>query len=81
MARGARQALGANLAIGVTGIAGPGGETPEKPVGTTWIGLVSAEGEWTRQFVWDGNRLENKVKSAEAALQMILDYLEGTLSG
>jgi len=81
MARGARQALGTHIALGVTGIAGPGGATPEKPVGTTWIGLVTAEGEWTRQFVWDGDRLENKQKSAEAALQMLRDYLEGKLSG
>jgi PncC family amidohydrolase len=81
MARGARQALGANIAVGVTGIAGPGGATPEKPVGTTWIGLVSADGEWARQFVWNGDRLENKDKSAEAALQMVLDYLKGNLSG
>jgi PncC family amidohydrolase len=80
MARGARRALGASIAVSVTGIAGPGGATPEKPVGTTWIGLVTSDGEWTRHFVWDGDRLENKAKSADAALQLVLDYLEGKLS-
>jgi PncC family amidohydrolase len=80
MAQGARRALGASIAVSVTGIAGPGGATPEKPVGTTWIGLVTQEGEWTRLFIWEGNRLQNKDKSADAALQMVLDYLEGRLS-
>jgi PncC family amidohydrolase len=79
MAQGARKVLGANITVGVTGIAGPGGATPEKPVGTTWIGLVTPEGEWTRQFIWEGNRLVNKDKSADAALQILLDYLEGKL--
>ena len=79
MARGARHALGADIAVSVSGIAGPGGGTDEKPVGTTWIGLVTPEGEWTRHFVWDGDRAKNKFLSGEAALQFILDYLEGTL--
>lgn len=79
MARGARQALNANIAVSVSGIAGPGGGTPEKPVGTTWIGLVTPEGEWTRHFIWNGNRQQNKQYSSEAALQFILDYLEGRL--
>ena len=79
MAQGARKALGAHIAVSVSGIAGPGGATPEKPVGTTWIGLVTPEGKWTRHFIWEGDRAENKAKSAEAALQMILDYLEGRL--
>jgi PncC family amidohydrolase len=80
MARGARKVLGAIIAVSVTGIAGPGGATPEKPVGTTWIGLITPEGEWTRQFIWEGNRLMNKEKSADAALQIVLDYLEGKLN-
>lgn len=79
MARGARAALNADIAVSVSGIAGPGGETDEKPVGTTWIGLVTPEGEWTRHFIWDGDREQNKRYSSEAALQFILDYLEGKL--
>jgi PncC family amidohydrolase len=79
MARGARQALGAHIAVSVSGIAGPGGGTAEKPVGTTWVGLVAEEGEWTRHFVWDGDRAQNKIQSAAAALQMVLDYLQGDL--
>lgn len=79
MARGARVALSADIAVSVSGIAGPGGGTDEKPVGTTWIGLVTPEGEWTRHFIWDGDREQNKRYSSEAALQFILDYLEGKL--
>ena len=77
MARGACQALGADLALSVSGIAGPGGGMPDKPVGTTWIGLVTPQAEWARHFVWDGDRIQNKALSADAALQMLLDYLKG----
>lgn len=79
MARGARKALGTDLALSVSGIAGPGGATDEKPVGTTWVGLVAADGEWTRHFVFSGDRLQNKSSAAEAALQLLLDYLNGEL--
>jgi PncC family amidohydrolase len=75
MATGARKALNADLAVSVSGIAGPGGEKDEKPVGTTWIGLSTPDGDWARGFLWQGNRLENKASSAEAALQMVVDYL------
>ena len=79
MARGARTALGADIAISVSGIAGPGGEMPGKPVGTTWVGLSTATRDWARKFVWDGGRLKNKSLSADAALQFVLDYLEDRL--
>lgn len=77
MARGARRALSADLALSVTGIAGPGGATPEKPVGLTWTALSAPDGEWTRVFVWHGDRSANKTASAEAVLQLLLDYLQG----
>lgn len=79
MARGARQALGVDIAVSVSGIAGPGGGTPEKPVGSTWIGLTAPDGEWARHFVWQGDREQNKQYSCDAAFQLILDYLEGSL--
>ncbi len=75
MARGARKALSADIAVSVSGIAGPGGGMPNKPVGTTWLGLVTPDGEWARKFVWDGDRRGNKEFSADAALQFVLDYL------
>ena len=79
MARGARIALGADIAVSVSGIAGPGGDMPDKPVGTTWIGLSTNEGDWARQYLWDGDRLQNKILSAKAALQLLANYLEGSL--
>lgn len=75
MARGARALLGADIAISVSGIAGPGGATPDKPVGTTWLGLSSAGGEWARVYCFRGDRAQNKTSSAQAALQFILDAL------
>ena len=77
MARGARKALDADLAVSVSGIAGPGGGLPGKPVGTTWLGLAAGDGEWAQVFCFPGDREENKSLSAEAALQLIYDYLLG----
>ena len=78
MARGVRTALGADIGVSVSGIVGPGGGLPEKPLGTTWIGLSTNDGDWARKFVWDGDRRANKEASAQAALQFILDYLNGS---
>ena len=75
MARGVRNRISGDVAISVSGIAGPGGGTPEKPVGTTWIGLVARDGEWAKEFHFSGNREQNKSSAADAALQMLLDYL------
>jgi PncC family amidohydrolase len=80
MARGVRTALGADIGLSVSGIAGPGGGLPDKPVGTTWVGLSANDGDWARKFTWDGDRRQNKESSAEAALQFMLDYLEKGLA-
>ena len=77
MAQGVRDALKADIGLSVSGIAGPGGGLPDKPVGTIWIGLATADGTWSRHFCWDGDRLQNKAYSADAVLQMLLDYLQG----
>ncbi|MGD0576282.1 MAG: CinA family protein [Anaerolineales bacterium] len=77
MARGARTVLGADIAIAVTGIAGPGGALPGKPVGLTWVALCGPSKEWAEEFTWEGDRLSNKRQSAEAALRILLDYLKG----
>lgn len=80
MARGIRARMKADIAMSVSGIAGPGGGTPEKPVGTTWIGLVAEDGEWTQTFQFStGDREGNKASAADAALTLLLDYLQGKL--
>ena len=75
MARGARQALGADIGLAVTGIAGPTGGLPGKPVGLTWIAISTREGEVTEERIWQGDREENKRRSAEAAMEMLLTEL------
>lgn len=76
LARGACRALGAHLGVAVTGIAGPGGATADKPVGLTWIALCAPGFERAERYVWTGDRLANKEASAEAALRLVLDFLE-----
>lgn len=80
MAHGVKRLLAVDIAVSISGIAGPGGGTAEKPVGTTWIALVAGDGEWTRKFQFEGDREQNKAASAEAALQMLCDYLSGKLN-
>ena len=76
MARGIRITLAADIGISVSGIAGPGGGTPEKPVGTVWIGLSSPSQEYSRHYLWSGDRLAVKEQSAQAALNLLLEYLQ-----
>lgn len=76
MARGVREKFSSTLGLAVTGIAGPGGGTPEKPVGLTYIALVSENDEVIERHVWRGNRIENKAQSADAALALLKNYLE-----
>jgi PncC family amidohydrolase len=79
MAQGVRRAFRADVGLAVTGIAGPGGGMPEKPVGLVYIALATPDGEWVERQVWTGNRLENKEHSAEAALDLLCRYLEDRL--
>jgi PncC family amidohydrolase len=79
MARGIRARLKGDIAVSVSGIAGPGGGTAEKPVGTTWIGLVTTDGEWAKVFYFPGDREENKAFAVDAALGLLKDYLQGNL--
>jgi PncC family amidohydrolase len=77
MAEGARRLFGTDVALSVTGIAGPTGATDTKPVGLHYIGLSAADGVWVRRFVWDGSRAQNRQSAADAALRLLLDYLDG----
>lgn len=77
MARGARRLLLTDVALSVTGIAGPGGGMPEKPVGLVYIALSARDFECCERYLWSHDRLGNKEASAEAALTLLLAYLEG----
>ena len=76
MARGARKRLGADLAVSVTGIAGPDGGGPAKPVGLTYIAVADADGAEVRRFLWAGDRGTNVVASVRAALELLLERAE-----
>ena len=76
MAMGIAEAFGAELALSVTGIAGPGGGTRTKPVGLTYIGMRTPDGITVTKHLWDGDREANKAASADAALARLLGYLK-----
>ncbi len=77
MVLGVRALFDADIAVSVTGIAGPGGGTPDKPVGLTFIGLVwRDQAPQVRQHVWRGDREAVKAASASAALEWILQVAE-----
>ena len=72
MAEGAIERLDSDYAIGITGIAGPGGGTPEKPVGTIWIALAERGAKTiAKKLQLDFGRLANRERAAQAALEML----------
>lgn len=76
MAEGARNSLSATLCVAVTGIAGPSGEEPGKPIGTVWMGIATPEGCSTREFMFPGNREEVRLLTVHAALCELKNKLE-----
>ncbi|HUN24573.1 MAG TPA: CinA family protein [Anaerolineales bacterium] len=78
MAVGVCQKLGAQVGIAVTGIAGPGGGSTEKPVGLVWVGLALPHQVVAQAFHWYGNRIANKESSAQTALAWLLELLTRT---
>ncbi len=75
MANGVRRLLQTDLAMALSGIAGPGGGLPEKPVGLVYVALASAQGTEWRRFAWRGDRRANKHASVRAALEWLIEYL------
>ncbi len=76
MAQGVRRVLKADVGVSITGIAGPGGGSADKPVGLTYLALAAADAELAERHVWAGDREANKAQSAEAALALVHSYLQ-----
>lgn len=75
MAEGARQRLGVDVAVAVTGVAGPDGGTDAKPVGLVYVAVADAGGDAVRRHQWSEDRAGNKRASAAAALSLVLERL------
>jgi nicotinamide-nucleotide amidase len=70
-----------DFALSVSCIAGPGGATPNKPVGTSWVGLAAPGKEWSRHFLLTGDRIANKEALAQKALEMLLEFISAESAG
>ena len=75
MAQGGRKLLDVDVCISDTGIAGPSGGSPEKPVGLFYFGLATENETLSQEYIFSGNREENKQDAVEAALRMLKQYL------
>ena len=75
MARGARERLGADVAVAVTGVAGPGGGTPEKPVGLVYVHAQGPDGGVGRELSFPGNRASIRARSVVIALHLVRTLL------
>lgn len=81
MAEGALARYGSSYAVAVTGICGPSGGSASKPVGLTYVAVVDAKRHEVRRFLWAGDRHANKISSATAALELLLDRLSAIRAG
>jgi nicotinamide-nucleotide amidase len=76
MARGIQRITGAALGVATTGIAGPGGATPSKPVGLAYVAVVLSHDARVREFRWDGDRQANRQSSVHAAIDLIRHIIQ-----
>lgn len=75
LADGARERFGGDIGVAVTGIAGPTGATPTKPVGLVYVAVADGARTVVRRAVWDGDRSANKRASAGLVLRLLLGWL------
>ncbi|MBK7867323.1 MAG: competence/damage-inducible protein A [Ignavibacteriales bacterium] len=77
MAKGVRAISGTDLGVSITGILGPKGATPTKPVGLVYIAVASHEKAVAKKFNFGGTRIENKARASQAALEMVRRFVLG----
>ena len=75
LARGARTRLDAKIGLGITGISGPGGATPGKPVGLTYVAVDSDKHSAVKKHQWTFDRAGNRLASVGAALDLLEDAI------
>lgn len=75
MAEGIRKLMDTDIGLSDTGIAGPKGATPSKPVGLFYIGLSSQQGVQVKEYLFQGDRIGNKQSAATEALRLLSEYL------
>ena len=76
MAEGIKRISGCDLGLAVTGIAGPGGGIPSKPVGLVFMGLATQKSTTVKEFRFSGSRLDNKEQTARQALGIVMEHLD-----
>jgi len=76
LAVGIRERLDTDLGVSVTGIAGPSGATPTKPVGLVYVGVADAAGALVERHLWTGDRSANKRASVAAVLECLLERVD-----
>jgi nicotinamide-nucleotide amidase len=81
MALEGRKLLGVDICISDTGIAGPAGAAPGKPLGLFFLGLAARDEAFSQKYIFPGDRQENKEHAAEAALDMLRQYLQRCYTG
>jgi len=85
MASGVRRSLAGDIpldsiiGVSISGIAGPGGGLPDKPVGTVWFGMSTKDGDWAWRCMFKGDRVQNKRSAARTALKLVIAYLGAKL--
>lgn len=78
MARGVRRVLKADYGLSITGIAGPGGGSPEKPVGLTWVAVSGPEGDRAAKYIYQSDREGNKNAAVDSVLELLLELIDGS---
>jgi len=77
MALGAKERLGVDIAVSCTGVAGPGGGTPQAPLGTVYLGMAGKDGIYVKEKHFAGRRKRVRCKTAAAALHILWDEING----
>ena len=76
MAEGVRSRCTSSVSCSTTGIAGPGGGTPDKPVGLVWIGIATPTGTHARRYHFSGDRMSVRQQTVDACFELLLEQIE-----